>query len=128
MKWKQNRTLTERFWDLVDRRADDECWPWLGGHYKNGYGHIYVGTGRKNRRTVPAHKIAYWIGFGEWLEAPIVTRHTCDNRDCVNFLNHLIKGSKKDNMQDAVKRGRMPHGKNHYNFKDGKYSKYTEAA
>lgn len=127
MKWKQNRTLAERFWDLVDKKTENECWPWLGAHYKNGYGNFYVGTGKKDRRTVPAHKAAYFVANGEWLQPPLETRHTCDNRGCVNF-NHLIKGSKKENMQDAVLRGRTSRGKRHYAYKDGRYSKYKEAA
>jgi len=39
----------------------------------------------------------------------IVIRHTCDNPKCIN-PEHLISGTQDDNIQDAVKKGRMRRG------------------
>lgn len=41
-----------------------------------------------------------------------MVRHTCDVPKCIN-PDHLILGTQKDNMQDAVNRGRIAkrHGK-----------------
>lgn len=33
-------TLEERFWAKVDKRADDECWPWLAARIKDKAGSI----------------------------------------------------------------------------------------
>jgi len=39
-------------------------------------------------------------------------RHICDNRECIN-IKHLIRGTKKENMQDCVQRGRTSRGSKH---------------
>lgn len=121
---KPYTTLVERFWKKVWKAGENECWFWCGAYYHNGYGHIYVGTGRHDRKTVPAHRVAFYLTHNYW---PKEVRHSCDKRNCVN-PKHLIEGTRKENMQDAVARGRISHGKNHYAYKHGRYSKYTEAA
>jgi hypothetical protein len=75
-----------RFWSHVDRRGDDECWPWTGGT-RNGYGRFKMGTG-----TVTAHRWAY-----ERFVEPIPEGYTidhvwangCTRRDCMNYLRHM---------------------------------------
>ncbi len=37
--------------------------------------------------------------------------HTCDNRKCVR-PSHLFLGTKKDNAQDAIQKGRLNQGEN----------------
>lgn len=39
--------------------------------------------------------------------------HTCDIRNCAN-PKHLFLGTPRDNMQDAVSKGRVSHGEGHY--------------
>lgn len=68
-----------------------------------GYYHI----GAFGKRTT-AHRIIYMLLNG------IVSRnidicHTCDNRRCIN-PDHLFKGSRADNMQDAISKGRNAKG------------------
>lgn len=70
--------LEQRWWHLVDRRGDDECWPWKGAPNDDGYGHLKI-----NGKSLKAHRLAYEI-----LVAPIpdglVIDHLCRNRICVN--------------------------------------------
>jgi hypothetical protein len=54
-----HRSTEQRFWEKVDRRGDDECWPWLGQVGKNGYGKLTaVGPDRK---TVRMHRVSWEI-------------------------------------------------------------------
>lgn len=68
----------DRFWAKVDRRGDDECWPWLASTME-GYGYFDerpFGTGR-------AHRIAYMLLVGP-IPAGLSLDHLCRNRGCVN--------------------------------------------
>ena len=51
-----------------------------------------------------AHRVAYILTFGEIPEGHHIL-HSCDNPACVNPA-HLRPGTRADNMQDALKRGR----------------------
>lgn len=95
-------TYTRRgapFWDRVDQRGPDQCWPWLAGGHPNGYGQIVV-DGHK----VYAHRHAYELVHGP-VPAGLLIRHTCDYPPCCNPA-HLIPGTHAQNAQDAVERGR----------------------
>ena len=79
--------IEARFWSWVDRRGDDECWPWTGLHVESGHAHFTVGGKR-----VSAHRWAYehFVGpIPEGLTIDHVKANGCTRRDCVNFLRHL---------------------------------------
>lgn len=65
-----------RFWAKVDRRGNDECWPWTGQIQWNGYGQ-FGGNGNGTRL---AHRIAYAYTFGE-IPPGMVLDHVCHTRD-----------------------------------------------
>jgi hypothetical protein len=76
-----------RFWSHVDRRGDDECWPWTSYTDRKGYG-IF----RMPDRPHPAHRWAYehFVGpIPEGLTIDHVKNKGCTRKDCVNFLAHL---------------------------------------
>jgi hypothetical protein len=92
-------TPEARFWSKVDRRADDECWLWIGRIGPNGYGRArYNGGG-----LTQAHRIAFEIANGH-KPYPFALHH-CDNRLCCNPA-HLWEGDHADNMRDMVAKGR----------------------
>lgn len=88
----------------VERIPFTTCWIWVGQSItgKSDYGYF-----RENKRVVLAHRRALeWkLGktFGE------IVRHSCDTPSCVNPA-HLLLGSYKDNVADAVARGRHAKG------------------
>jgi len=69
-----------RFWSRVDRRADDECWPWQGYiDPKWGYGVFHVGQGK----SFKAHRYAYELLVGPIPEG-LQIDHLCRRPSCVN--------------------------------------------
>lgn len=94
------RRHMQRFWSKVDRRSEDECWPWLGTRVPKGYGQLWV-----DGRNRPATHIALAIaGHARCDEKPYAL-HSCDNPACVN-PSHLRWGTAWENMNDRRVRGR----------------------
>lgn len=96
-----------RFWRMVERRGDDECWPWAGDTDKNGYGIFFY---RGERR--PAHELALSFTTGEARPDGFDTCHACDNPPCCNPAC-LRFGTRQDNMDDMIERERKPRGEQH---------------
>lgn len=102
--------LEERFWNKVDKRGDDECWPWLGSLSRRGYGQATVSNG-KNR---VATKVAWELFHKKpWPEGKLAC-HTCDNPPCVN-PKHIWPGTMSENIQDASAKGRLVRNPNPWN-------------
>ena len=63
----------------------------------------------RNGKQYPLHRLVYADDHGiniSELPFEVVIRHTCDNRRCINPA-HLIKGSRKENTEDMMERGRF---------------------
>lgn len=120
-------TETSNFWAKVDKRGEDECWPWTGARDPRGYGRFCIW---RLRRTLLASRISYVLSTGED-PGLLNVLHRCDNPPCVNPF-HLFPGTDRDNAMDASAKGRMkwkpdhatrkcpeitPHGENHYRAK-----------
>lgn len=82
------------------------CWLWLGSCHEEGYA-----ITRVRKRSVRASRLSMVLAGRTLAQADCVL-HKCDNPFCVN-PNHLFIGTKKDNAQDMVQKGRNyvpPHG------------------
>lgn len=90
--------VNERFWSKVQIRGDNECWLWLAGVDKNGYG-IF----RYRNFNYRAHRFALF-GMNAKTIAELAC-HSCDFSSCVN-PKHLFAGSPKDNTQDMITKNR----------------------
>lgn len=93
------KPLAERFWEKVDVRGPDECWPWKAGKIKKGYGLISI-----HGRSQLAHRVAYELVKGP-IPADLDVLHDCDFPPCCN-PRHLWPGTHTDNMQDCIAKGR----------------------
>jgi hypothetical protein len=93
-------TFEQSFWEKIDKRGPDECWPWLACCYPNGYGQV-----SKNRKSALAHRVVYELTHFVILDPKTKIRNTCDNPPCCN-PSHLLAGTQQDNMDDMVRRGR----------------------
>lgn len=87
------------FWSRIERRGEQECWPWRGST-ANGYGDLRFGGGKAK-----AHRLALEIDLGRELADGKFACHTCDNPICCN-PSHLYEGDAATNARDMVDRGR----------------------
>lgn len=91
--------LPEMFWQRVDKRGTDECWP---------YSLRTDATLHQSFFKEGAHRVAYALTFGEFPPHLHVLHH-CDNPPCCNPA-HLYLGGPIENSRDRVARGRAAKG------------------
>jgi hypothetical protein len=95
--------LAVRFWEKVDKT--DDCWLWTGSKTNAGYGLYGIRRNGRWKWRDYTHRIAYLLEHKEIPDKLHVCHH-CDNPPCVN-PDHLFLGTHNDNMQDAIKKGRL---------------------
>lgn len=100
------KTQEQRFWEKVDVRDTDECWPWTGALGSTGYG-VLRPAGQRSGPCVKAHRYSAELA-GMDIEGRFVL-HACDNPPCVNPA-HLRPGSHVENVRDMVDRDRVARG------------------
>lgn len=87
--------MRRTFWSYVDRRGEDECWPWTGSRSGKGYGRWHVGGG-----SVAAHRIA-WASVHGSVPDGLVLDHLCRNTSCCN-PRHLEPVTNRENIIRGV--------------------------
>lgn len=96
-KWIEREDAREWFLKTVEKTPT--CWEWTAYRDREGYGRVTV-----NRQQRPAYRVAYQLFVGP-VPSDMLVLHSCDNPPCVN-PEHLRLGSPRDNIQDAIDRGR----------------------
>jgi hypothetical protein len=89
--------LRTRFERKVARRADDKCWPWLGGLTSSGYGMQRCGSA-----VAPAHRVAWVLANGRDIPEGLVIDHLCGSRTCCNPA-HLEAVTQSENVRRSEK-------------------------
>lgn len=110
---KSTRSITDRFWEKVDRRGPDECWQWLARKDRDGYGRF-----RDGPLMVKAHRFAYEQMVGP-IPDGLQIDHLCRNRPCVN-TRHLEAVTQRVNILRGngitAKQARQTHCKRGHAF------------
>jgi len=99
---KQGLSVAERFWPKVATtdNNEDACWPWKASLRSSGYGQFYF-----RGRPTNASRVAYELAYGP-VPAGMDVCHRCDNPPCVR-PSHLFIGTRRENMFDAKRKGRL---------------------
>jgi HNH endonuclease len=79
----------KKLWSNIERRSDEECWPWITGLDPGGYGRIKIGE-----RRLAGHRLVYELLIGP-IEHGMILGHKCDRNNCCN-PRHLIKMTRKE--------------------------------
>ena len=95
---RKRKSVLERFEKYIDKNGD--CWEWKGKISPFGYGQFSVSWGE----CWQAHRLAFKL-YKKEIPKGMCVCHTCDNRKCVN-PKHLWLGTRNDNNQDMIKKGR----------------------
>lgn len=100
--YQRQRSSPEKFWSHVAIQQDNNaCWEWQAYRKSNRYGELTY-----KRQKWIASRLAYVLANNiDVLPVGMHVCHKCDNPPCCN-PNHLFLGTAKDNVHDAMKKGR----------------------
>lgn len=91
----------EDVFERCDRSGGpDACWPWLAACTARGYG-----ISRHNKKNIQTTRLLWLFIHGRMPSKKESVCHHCDNPPCINPA-HLFIGTRSDNMQDCVRKGR----------------------
>lgn len=100
--------IVAKFWEKVDRRGPNDCWPWTGNRNRSGYGRHY----RNKTEFFQSHRFSYELHHQVKLDPSVFVCHRCDNPPCCNPA-HLWLGTPADNVADCIAKGRNSRGPEH---------------
>ena len=96
--------FTENGKDVILKEMDNGCIECVS-HCKDADGYVRIQYKGKQDRLF---RVIYEQKYG-LIPKGMVIRHKCDNPSCCN-IEHLEIGTRYDNVQDMIKRGRAKYG------------------
>lgn len=112
--------LVKRFWEQVEIRGEDECWPWKGSTRRNNCESIaYFPSPFHSGKTQSASRVAFWLSRGYTGKYKVFTRPECESFCC--NPKHLTIREFKD-MLPPSKLGeiKLNHGNVFEHYRDRK--------
>lgn len=86
------RPVADRLWEKIDKRGEDECWPWKGA---NGNGTRPPTLSTNGVQTV-AYRLVFMDQYPDYdLKKEEWILHTCNDHNCMN-PKHLYVGDRVD--------------------------------
>lgn len=98
---KSDEQFIADFWTRVEKT--ESCWLWQGAKKHDGYGLIC-----RRGKMIQAHRFSWELSNGP-IPSGLCALHRCDTPACVNPA-HLFLGTRQDNADDAVAKGRQACG------------------
>jgi len=95
------------FWSHVRK----DCWCYTATRSHAGHGHLKRHA-NGHYKHFQAHAYSWIIHFGE-IPDGLCVLHKCDNPCCVN-PEHLYLGTRRQNNEEASRKGRTAKGETHY--------------
>jgi hypothetical protein len=73
----------KRFWEQVDIKGEDECWPWLGSTRKDGTeSTAYFPSPFHSGKAHSASRVAFWLSRGYTGKYRVFARSECEKFCC----------------------------------------------
>ena len=108
-KINMNDELLE--WVFDQSVIENTCLVWTRSCDRSGYGRI-----RYQRRSWKAHRLVYHLTNPDYDIMGLEVMHSCDNPPCVR-PSHLSLGTRQDNVDDMILKGRGNYSKGESNGK-----------
>lgn len=114
-RYRQAKSPTDYILQRISKEG--ECWLWLQGVDKDGYGQCQSTKYGRRFKCSRSHQLAYIAWKGDY-DRKLFICHTCHTPRCCN-PNHLYVGTALQNNQDMIKanRQRYPKGEESGNNK-----------
>jgi len=108
------KSITERFFEKIERIPEAGCWIWMGALLSGGYGAFKMVNPTRQAR---AHVCSWELHNGA-VPNGVCVLHQCDVPACVNPA-HLFLGTNQDNSDDkfSKNRQRFHKGREHHSAK-----------
>ena len=98
-RYRRTMSAEDRLFAQSEPDPFGGCLLWFGCAGTDGYGIISF-----NSKKTSTHRLSYET-FNGPIPDGLIVRHKCDVRACIN-PNHLLVGTKGDNLVDAYQRNR----------------------
>lgn len=118
----------KRFWEQVDIRGEDECWPWLGSCRKDGTeSTAYFPSPFHSGKVHSASRVAFWLSRGYTGKYRVFTRPECEKFCCNPKHLHIreIKDLKEPVIMGEIK---LTHGNIFQSYRENLSEKQPSSA